>query len=66
MWQGGVIGYYLWNDFTKVKLESHLTPWVKEVLNNAQKNKINLLRRNNRFKQRLPAIRAEVLNIFKG
>ncbi|MCB9310441.1 MAG: permease [Lewinellaceae bacterium] len=50
----------------KLKLESHLTPWVKEVLNNAQKEQDKFVAEKQSLKQRLPAIRAEVLNIFKG
>lgn len=50
----------------KLKLERHLTPWVKEVLNNAQKEQDKFVAEKQSLKQRLPAIRAEVLNIFKG
>ena len=50
----------------KLKLESYLTPWVKEVLANAQKEQDKFEAENQSFKQRLPIIWAEVLKILKG
>lgn len=50
----------------KMKLEKHLTPWVKEVLANAQKEQNHFQLELMSFSQRLPIIGAEVLKIFKG
>ena len=50
----------------KLKLESYLTPWVKQVLANAQKEQDAFIADKQTFKQRLPIIWAEVLTILKG
>ena len=50
----------------KLKLEKFLTPWVKEVLINAQKEQDIFQAEKKTFKQRLPIIWAEVKNIIKG
>jgi len=50
----------------KLKLERFLTPWVKQVLANAQKEQDAFIADNQSFKQRLPIIWKEVLNIIKG
>ncbi|HHB79585.1 MAG TPA: permease [Saprospiraceae bacterium] len=50
----------------KLKLERFLTPWVQNVLANAQKEQDVFLAEKQSFKQRLPVIWAEVLNILKG
>lgn len=50
----------------KLKLESYLTPWVKEILANAQKEQDKFEAENQSFKQRLPIIWTEVLKILKG
>jgi hypothetical protein len=50
----------------KLKLESYLTPWVKEVLANAQKEQDAFNAEKQTLKQRLPVIWAEVLTILKG
>jgi uncharacterized membrane protein YraQ (UPF0718 family) len=50
----------------KMKLERYLTPWVKEVLVNAQKEQDVFQNENQSFRQRLPIIWAEVLQILKG
>uniref|UniRef100_UPI003D6B7C65 permease n=1 Tax=Lewinella sp. TaxID=2004506 RepID=UPI003D6B7C65 len=47
-------------------LERFLTPWVKEVLANAQKESEAFEAEQTPFRQRLPIIWAEVLNILKG
>jgi len=51
---------------SKFKLEHLLTPWVKEVLANAQKESEVFKAEHTPFKERLPIIWAEVINILKG
>ncbi|MGH1438441.1 MAG: permease, partial [Lewinella sp.] len=51
---------------SKFRLERFLTPWVKEVLANAQKESEAFEAEQTPFRQRLPIIWAEVLNILKG
>ncbi|CAM1333262.1 permease [Tenacibaculum aestuariivivum] len=50
----------------KLKLERYLTPWVKGVLENAQREQHIFKETQQTFKQRLPVIWAEVLKIIKG
>ncbi|MBD3724285.1 MAG: permease [Flavobacteriaceae bacterium] len=50
----------------KLKLERYLTPWVKEVLENAQREQDLFEAEKQTFKQRLPIIWAEVIKILKG
>ncbi len=50
----------------KLNLERYLTPWVKQVLENAQKEQDEFIAEKQTFKQRLPIIWDEVLNILKG
>lgn len=50
----------------KLKLERFLTPWVKQVLANAQKEQDVFIAEKQSLKQRLPIIWDEVLNILKG
>jgi uncharacterized membrane protein YraQ (UPF0718 family) len=50
----------------KLKLERYLTPWVKKVLENAQKEQDAFIAEKQTFKQRLPIIWDEVLSILKG
>lgn len=50
----------------KLKLEAYLTPWVKDVLANAQKEQDTFIAEKKSLKQRLPIIWDEVLNILKG
>ena len=50
----------------KLKLEGYLTPWVKEVLANAQRDQDIFKAEEQSFRQRLPIIWAEVLKILKG
>lgn len=49
-----------------LKLEKYLTPWVKEILANAQKEQDAFQDEKQPFWQRLPIIWNEVLNILKG
>ncbi len=49
----------------KLKLEKYLTPWVKEVLANAQKEQDLFVTEKQTFKQRLPIIWKEALKILK-
>ncbi len=50
----------------KLKLESYLTPWVKEVLATAQKEQDAFITEKQTLKQKLPIIWNEVLKILKG
>ncbi len=50
----------------KLKLESYLTPWVKEVLATAQREQEFFIAEKQNLKQRLPVIWTEVLTILKG
>lgn len=50
----------------KLKLESYLTPWVKEVLESAQREQDIFQAEKQTLKQRLPIIWAEVMKILKG
>lgn len=50
----------------KLKLERLLTPWVKDVLDNAQKEQDRFEEEKQSFKQRLPIIWREALKILKG
>lgn len=59
---GTISGFIL----QKLNLERFLTPWVKEVLANAQKEQDMFQAEKQTFKQRLPIIWDEVLNILKG
>ena len=49
----------------KLKLEKYLTPWVKKVLKNAQKEQDIFQAEKQTFNQRLPIIWAEVQKILK-
>lgn len=51
---------------SKFNLERFLTPWVKEILANAQQESEAFEAEKTPFLQRLPIIWAEVLNILKG
>ncbi|WP_437395680.1 permease [Flagellimonas lutimaris] len=50
----------------RLKLEKYLTPWVKEVLANAQRDQKRFEEEKQSFKQRLPIIWDEALKILKG
>ncbi|GAL79530.1 transporter [Algibacter lectus] len=50
----------------KLKLESYLTPWVKDVLAHAQRDQDVFQAEKQTFKQRLPIIWAEVVKVIKG
>jgi len=50
----------------KLKLDSYLTPWVKTVLENAQKEQAIFVAQKEPLLQRLPIIWAEVIMILKG
>ncbi len=51
---------------SKLKLERYLTPWVKEVLDNAQREQEAFQAEKQTFKQRLPIIWSEAMKILKG
>ena len=59
---GTISGFIL----QKLKLETHLTPWVKELLANAQKEQDIFRAEKQTLIQRLPVIWNEVLKILKG
>lgn len=59
---GTVSGFVL----QKLRLEKYLTPWVKEVLANAQREQNAFQDDRQSFKQRISVIWDEVLNILKG
>ncbi len=59
---GTISGFIL----QKLKLEKYLTPWVKEVLANAEKEQQAFQDGQLTFKKRLPIIWNEVLTIVKG
>ena len=48
------------------KLEKYLSPWVKEILANAQKEQETFIAEKQRFSERLPIIWNEALKIIKG
>ena len=48
------------------KLERYLTPWVKEILSNAEKEQDKFVSEKQIFIQRIPIIWTEVLKILKG
>lgn len=50
----------------KLKLERYLTPWVKEVLDKAERDQEKLENEKVQLTQRLPLIWDEVLSILKG
>ncbi len=50
----------------KLKLEKHLTPWVKQILENSEKEQNKFILEKQNFKERLPVILAEVGKILKG
>jgi len=51
---------------SRFKLERFLTPWVKEVLANAQRDEESFVAEKISFKNRLPVIWDEVIKIIKG
>ncbi len=50
----------------QLKLESYLTPWVQNILANAEKEQNSFAQGKQKFNKRLPIIWDEVLKIFKG
>ena len=50
----------------KLKLEYLLTPWVKDILANAEKEQNKYISEKQKFTQRLPIIWNDVLKILKG
>ncbi|WP_020534541.1 permease [Lewinella cohaerens] len=63
---GVILGMTAGIILSKFRLERFLTPWVKEVLANAQKESEAFEAEQTPFRQRLPIIWAEVLNILRG
>ncbi|MEZ4957551.1 MAG: permease [Saprospiraceae bacterium] len=51
---------------SRFRLEKYLTPWVKEVLANAERESEVFAEENTPFKKRLPIIWEEVIKILKG
>ena len=50
----------------RLNLERFLTPWVKEILANAQKEQDAFIAKKMSFRQKLPIIWEEVVKILKG
>lgn len=50
----------------KLKLERHLTPWVKDILQKSEKEQHVFVVEKQDFKQRIPVIWNEVFTIIKG
>ena len=50
----------------KLNLERYLTPWVKQILDNAQREQNAFIAEKQPFKKRLPIIWQEVIKIIKG
>ncbi len=63
---GVVLGAVSGTILQKLKLEHLLTPWVKDVLQNAQKEKDVIGFEKQNFSQRLPIIWAETTKIIRG
>ncbi|HHG85478.1 MAG TPA: permease [Bacteroidetes bacterium] len=63
---GVVLGTIAGIILQQLKLERFLSPWVKDVLANAQREQDAFQNENQSFKQRLPIIWNEVLKILKG
>ncbi len=59
---GTISGFIL----QQLKLEKFLTPWVKKVLANAQKEQNIFIAEKQTFVQKLPIILSETLKILKG
>lgn len=63
---GIILGTVSGTILQKLKLERYLTPWVKDILENAQKEQDSFQEENQSFTQRLPIIKNEVFKIIKG
>lgn len=63
---GVILGMTAGIILSKFRLERFLTPWVKEVLANAERESEVFAEENTPFNQRLPIIWNEVLTILKG
>jgi len=63
---GVLLGTFSGVILQKLKLDSYLTPWVKEILTTAQKDQEAFLADKQYLKQRLPVIWEEVVSIIKG
>jgi len=50
----------------RLSLERYLSPWVKQILENAEKEQEKFILEHQSFKQRLPVIWQEALQIIKG
>lgn len=50
----------------QLNLEKHLTPWVQDVLKSSQKEQDKFIQEKQQFKQRLPIIWKEAIEIIKG
>jgi len=59
---GTISGFIL----QKLQLERHLTPWVKDLLKNAQQEQEDFQEEHQSFKNRLPVIWREAMQIIKG
>ncbi|NOQ73865.1 MAG: permease [Crocinitomix sp.] len=63
---GVILGTFSGLLLEKLKLERFLTPWVQNVIKNAERESEEFKQGNETFKQRLPVIWKEAMNIIKG
>lgn len=63
---GVILGTFSGFVLEKLKLERFLTPWVQDVIKNAEKESEEFKQGNGTFKQRLPEIWREAMTIIKG
>lgn len=63
---GVILGTFSGFVLEKLKLERFLTPWVQDVIKNAEKESEEFKQSNGTFKQRLPEIWREAMTIIKG
>ncbi len=63
---GVLLGTFAGIILQKFKLEKHLSPWVLEILANAQKDQENFIAEKQNFAKRIPVIWHEAIKIIKG
>jgi len=66
VFSGIVLGMISGMILQKLKLERFLTDWVKEILENSEKEQDKFIAEKQTFSQRLPIIWSEVIKILKG
>jgi uncharacterized protein len=63
---GVILGTFSGYLLQKLKLEPYLTPWVQDVIANAERESEEFKQGNESFKERLPEIWREAMQIIKG